>query len=149
MTITERDLLILEYLLTYGFLVAAQIKRKLFPKDRDCSQTRDRLRKLEGAGFVMRRRAEVANPLNSNTVPVWIITERGINQLALKRDDACYLAQKPPCCRSWQNFKHYVEVAEDMMTLRDAVAAQKRVKMHRMYFEHTVICEEADEPAKR
>ncbi len=149
MNATDRDINVLELLLMCGFLVTSQIRAQLFPNDRDGSVCRDRLRKLEAAGYIIRRRAEVANPLTSNTMPVWIITERGICLLALRRNDASYLNQKPPCTRSWQNFTHYVCVADLMLTLRAAVAAQARVQLGPVYFEHTIVNAEADEPSKR
>ena len=109
MQMTDRDVSILELLLTYGFLVTSQIRSIVFSADKDGSVTRDRLRKLEAAGFVQRRRAEVANLLTSNTIPVWIITEQGICQLSIHKNDTNILNQKPPCTRSWQNFTHYVD----------------------------------------
>jgi hypothetical protein len=149
MTITERDILILEMLLTYGFLVTAQIRRELFPLDKDGSTCRFRLRPLEAAGMIRRLRAQVANPLSSTTMPVWTITQRGICQLTLARDDTRYLNQHSPCTRGWQNFAHYVAVSEEMIKLKKAVERQDRVQLGEMFFEHTVINAEADEPEKR
>lgn len=149
MNITDRDINILEWLLRCGFLVTAQIRSLLFPSDKDGSVTRDRLRKLDAAGFIARRRAEVANPLTSNTVPVWIITERGICQLALRKDDASILNQKPPCTRSWHLFCHYVCVSDLMIAVRKAITAQSRVILRDTYFEHTVVNANADDPSSR
>ncbi len=149
MKTTDRDINVLDLALECGFLVSNQIRRELFPNDKDGSVTRGWLRTLEAAGYIMRRRAEVANPLTSNTMPVWVITERGICLLALKRDDVSYLNRKPPCTRSWQNFAHYVCVADLMLMLRKAAASQTRVQLGPTYFEHTIVNAEADEPAKR
>ncbi len=115
MQLTDRDVSVLELLLTFGYLITSQIRSIVFPNDKDGSVTRDRLRKMEAAGLVQRRRAEVANPLTSNTIPVWIITEQGICQLSLRNNDTTILNQKPPCTRSWQNFTHYVAVADLML----------------------------------
>lgn len=149
MNITQRDLSILDLLLTFGFLVTGQVRALIFPNDKDGSVTRDRLRKLEAAGFIQRRRAEVANPLNNSTIPVWIITENGICQLALHTDKPLLLNQHPPCTRTWQNFAHFVAVSAWMLKLRQAIAQQNRVRLNAMYFEHTVVNPEADDPARR
>lgn len=146
MTVTERDVQLMMLLLDCGFLTTGQIRRELFPTDGDGSQARDRLRKLEAECFAMRRRAEVANPLSSTTMPTWIITEKGICQLALRLDDISLLKRKPPCVRSWQNYAHYVAVADLILHLRRAIAAQKRVDLLATYFEHTVVNDADDLP---
>jgi len=149
MQVTERDLTALELLLIFGYLVTGQIKRLVFPGDKDGSVARDRLRKLEAAGWIQRRRAEVANPLNSNTVPVWIITHAGICQLALLKDNPQLLNQHPPCTRTWQNFCHYVAVSDLMIKIHQAVDSQKLVALNGMFFEHTVVNPEVGDPDKR
>lgn len=149
MQMTDRDILILDLLLTYGFLVTSQIRSLIFTSDKDGSVTRDRLRKLEAAGLVQRRRAEVANPLTSNTIPVWIITEKGICQLSLHQDAMSILNRKPPCTRSWQNFTHYVAVADLMLKAKQAITVQSRVELCNVFFEHTLLNADADDAAHR
>ncbi len=149
MVLTDRDASVLETLLFYGYLVTNQLRALFFQADKDGSVARDRLRKMDAAGLITRRRAEVANPFSSNTMPTWIITERGISALALYRDDTRFLSQKPPCTRSWQLFCHYVCVSDLAIKLRQSAAAQDRVQLGDMFFEHTVVNAEADDPAKR
>jgi hypothetical protein len=149
MTTTDRDIDVLELLDRCGFLVTSQIRALYFPSDKDGSVCRDRLRKLEAAGLIARRRAEVANPLTSNTMPVWTVTERGLCRLALARDNTRVLNHKPPCTRSWQNFAHYVCVSDVMLKLFAAVGAQARVALGEHFFEHTVVNADAEEPARR
>lgn len=149
MQLTDRDISVLELLLTFGYLITSQIRSVLFPNDKDGSVTRERLRKLEAAGLVHRRRAEVANPLTSNTIPVWIITEKGICLLSLRKNDATILNQRPPCTRSWQNFTHYVAVADLLLKAKQSIAAQTRVQLGDMFFEHTLVNAAADDAAHR
>jgi protein involved in plasmid replication-relaxation len=78
MNLTDRDVHLLDLLLALGFMVTQQLRAALFPADKDGSVTRERLRKLEAAGLLQRRRAEVANPFVTSTMPVWIITQQGM-----------------------------------------------------------------------
>ncbi len=149
MQLTERDLEVLLLLALVGYATQTQVRAELFPNDKDGAVVRARLRTLEAANLVMRRRAEVANPLQTSTMPVWLITETGLNVLALKRDDPKFHAMKPPCTRSWQNFAHYACVTDFMLTLRRAIASQSRVQLPAMYFEHTLIDSAADAPEAR
>jgi hypothetical protein len=149
MNVTERDVAILEMLLMFGYLVTHQLRSTLFPSDKDGSVTRDRLRKLQAAGLITRRRAEVANPLITSTMPVWIITEQGICTLSLRKNEPRYLSLKPPCTRSWQCFAHFVAVADILLTLSQAVKQQSRVTLGDVVFEHTLLNADAENPAER
>lgn len=149
MTVTQRDLHVLKLLRRYKFLVAPQIRRLCFPNDKDGSITRSRLRKLEGASYVMRRRAEVAAPNTSHTMPVWLPTEEGCAHLALRLDDTSYLLDTPVGTRTWQNFAHYVAVSDFHLMLDHAIENQSYVQMGDLFFEHDVINPEANYPSER
>lgn len=147
MTVTERDLLILRHLRRYKFLSTAQIRKLVFPKDADGSTTRDRLRKLEGAGHVSRRRAEVA-VLSSSTIPVWMITEEGACALAMQLNDTRLLLDNP-YPKAWQSLAHWLAVSDVHIKLDQAIANQDRVRLHDVFFEHDIVNPEADDPSQR
>ena len=149
MILTERDCTVLKILRRYKFLTTAQIRSVCFPKDKDGSTTRDRLRKLEAAGYAGRRRAEVANPQTSNTIPVWMPTEQGCCALATRWDDMQYLLDHPINNSSWQNLAHYVEVSSLHLKMDQAIARQTWVKLQQTFFEHDIINPDADSPADR
>lgn len=149
MQLTDRDTDILTLLAFVGFATTPQIRREFFPKDKDGAVVRNRMRTLEAGGFAIRRRAEVANPLQSSTMPVWIITPQGLSTLAIAKNDPMYLSQLPPCTRSWQNFCHYACVTDFALLLRRVIAAQSYVKLAGFLFEHTVMNAEATAPAER
>lgn len=139
MKITERDLQILKHLRRYKFLVTKQIRSLCFPNDKDGSVARDRLRKLEKHGLVQRRRAEVANPFSSNTMPVWLPTEDGCSALALECNDTSWLLDIPPSTRAWQNFAHYACVSDFHIQLDQAITQQNRVVLPELIFEHDLL----------
>ena len=149
MELTERDADILAMLVFVGFATTPQIRREHFPKDKDGSVVRDRMRKLEAGGYVVRRRAEVANPLQSSTMPVWIITPQALSTLAVVKGDPTYLNLHPPCTRAWQNFCHYACVTAFALLLRRVIAAQTYVKLHAFHCEHTILNPDASAPGER
>jgi len=103
---------------------------------------------MVAANWIQRRRAEVAVQASS-TAPIYHITEPGLSQLALGRDDMRYLSHKPPCTRTWQNFRHYSDVSEDMIRIFAALKVQTRCVLGAHYFEHTILNADSDEATKR
>lgn len=148
MTITPRVLAILLQLRMVYFLTARQLQRWCVPNDKDCSTTRDILRKMESAGYVRRLKAEVHDPLKTPTAPVWVITGEGSMVLASKKGDVSLVLDALPNTRNWPCFRHYVEVAELAHTIEAAFNLQSIVTKGPTYFEHEIISD-AKEPEQR
>lgn len=149
MHVTHRALQVLRLLRRCKFVDRALVQRSFFPKDKDGSVTREFLRKLVSAGYARKLRAEVADPLTTSTAPVYVPTEGGCCVLATHTGDMALLLDCVPNCRAWVNLRHWVCLSGLILTLEEALAAQRYVGCPRVLFEHDVINPEATEPKDR
>lgn len=137
------------HLIRYGFATTSQLRDWCRPGDRDGRTTRSALSKMRAAGLARRMKAEVHDPLVTSSVPVWVITEKGIAVLAALTGDPALLDRSPPATDSWQNFAHYCCVAGLLRTVDLAFAGQEEATLGCLYREHDVVNPQERDPARR
>jgi hypothetical protein len=149
-TLTERDIFVLFLLRRYYYLRARQIGAIVAPHDKDGAIIRGRLRLLEKAGLVRRCEKAILDHTNPETAaPVWILTLRGSTELARARQDTSLLFHCEPSFRDFSSLNHYCRLSALHILLDAAIAAQDRVKLSDLTFEHEVIDPSASDPAKK
>lgn len=150
MTLTDRDVSVLLLLRTYFFLRARQIASAVTPANADGSIVRGRLRAMEKAGLVRRCQKQIVHQLDPETAaPVWILTLRGSAELARARQDTALLFHCEPSFRDWSSLNHYTALSSLVMLVHRAIAAQARVRLSGLTFEHEVADPGAGEPHRR
>jgi len=149
-TITTRDLDIYTFLHRYFYARTTQIRAAVIPQDKDGSITRGRLRPAEKAGDVRRYQPRLVDPGDPQTAaPIWILTQRGCATLARATEDTRFLRHAEPSFKDWMSLNHYCSLTSVHWTLDTAVAAQDRVTLSGLTFEHEVADPRAEDPAKR
>lgn len=148
--LTERDKQIYKFLHRYFYARAHQVRDAVIPSDTDGSITRGRLRAAEKAGDARRYLPKHIDPNNpQTTAPIWILTQQGCATLAKALGDTTFLRAAEPSFAAWMSLSHYCCTTSIMWTIDRAVAAQDRVKLSDMAFEHEVADPRADDPARR
>lgn len=148
MTITDRDVAILLALRRYYYLRARQIGSLVAPKDKDGAIVRGRMRALEKEQLVRRCEKAILDHLDPQTAaPAWILTLKGSAALARATQDASLLFQCEPTFRDFSSINHYCRLSGLHILIDRAVAAQERVKLSGLTFEHEVADPAATDPA--
>ncbi len=77
MTLTERDVRIMQSLYWRGSLPTAEIHDEFFPTDKGGRRARRRLGELKDAGFVYARLAIIGERWNQKAVTLWALKKAG------------------------------------------------------------------------
>jgi len=149
MTLTPNQLAVLKALRRYFYLRTAQIKDLVYPRDKDCSVTRECMRRLHGIGFVRRHEPRIVEMGKMTAPPIFILTQKGGCVLAAETGDTSDLLTVEPNFSDWLSLNHYCALSSLHMTIDGAIAKQSRVKQHALYFEHEVFNAQAKEPSDR
>jgi hypothetical protein len=150
MTLTTRDLDILRAERRYFYLRAAQIRDLIIPHDRDGSITRGRLRLLGREGYALSYPPKLIDPMNPATAaPVWVPTVKGASVLAAMTGDCSQLLTVQPGFRDWMSVNHFCALSAVHILLDRAIAAQDRVRLPSLCFEHEEVRPDAADPSVR
>ncbi len=148
MTLTPRDIAILRLLRRYFYLRVTQIRDAVAPHDDDGSIIRGRMRKLAAAGLVKKYQPKLLD-LNGSVAPVFVLSAKGSNILTAETGDASLLLHTEPNFADWMSLNHYSRLAALHMTIDAAVAAQDRVTLHALHFEHEMVQPNEADPSKK
>ena len=150
MTVTDRDVSILRALRRYYYLRARQIGSLVAPNDKDGGIVRSRMRALEKEQLARRCEKSILDHLDPQTAaPAWILTLKGSATLARVTQDASLLFQCEPTFRDFSSIGHYCRLSALHILIDLAIAAQVRVKLSGLTFEHEVVEPCASDPAKK
>lgn len=145
---------ILKLLSRYRYLRTADIKQALLRmghvrSDDDGSFTRSVIRKLENDGLLRRHLPKMVQPGTNQAAPVFAPTVQGSSVLAQELGDTKWLLTHEPNFRDWMSLNHYCALSSLQMTIDQAFAGQKLVKLKKLVFEHEVVNPDAQDPSKR
>lgn len=139
MQLTQRQTAILRALRRYWYLRTAQIRDLIVPADSDGSITRNVMRTLLQLGYVRRHEPCLIEPGKFRAPPIYVLTIKGSNALAVATGDCAQILGVEPSFRDWMSLHHYCALSEFHMTLDAAIQAQVHVKMTGLQFEHEII----------
>lgn len=148
MTVTDRDLKILELLTLFYVLSPAQVRRLVFPNDKEGRITRRRINFLLANDLINKTRQRVFNPMRTDGTPVLYPSKAGCTLLAMRKGDVRYL-QANTTAPAMQNIVHWLTLSELHATILDSFARQDRVTMPAWINEFDVVNKDEVDPAKK